>query len=822
MGDYRPSSDANARDRRGHIPPQASRRQPDLLEKIERKLPLLLCAAVLLLLVLPVLDPSLQLYDRDTARCEAPFKWELWKRLQAHQLPLWVTWTEAGTSLLGQMTPGLFHPTTLLYLLPFDFETLFKLQHLLALPVAALGFFLFARWSGAGRFGATGGALAYAGSGWVVSMAGSNLHYALGAAAVPFALHGLARFLETRRPLWLLAGAFALACPVLGGDPQSALFAGLAGAGLTLGFRARQTSLHANHWHTNLFPRVASFAVWGLCALLLSASAALPVSLRLSGLASAPGLGATRDAYSAPLWRLPGLAIPGAFDETLETTDAGQRSPYGELAKGRIDTPFSQGITLGAPLLLLGLFATRRKRGWLLGAGLVCVLASSGPALFVDGLLLRIFPPLSWFRYPEKWLAPATFLLAMAGALGATELFEAEGDKASTSRKGLLGAAGSVVAFAFAALLLSLFDGRALAFVTSAMRDRPVATAALFLSRLRSGLWIEAALLAALAGLLALRTRREGPFAAIFCAVLLGVSALANSQSLLYTMPIELLRGPVPIDAVLRARADLTNGPLRLDSASEEGEPLTAHNLRLGLALFRMNALASEDNAFRGVENVASYSSLQDAEYERLFREAPETLHRLFDVQFQLRASIGLGDAQRARDGWEAMPLGLSLRQWPSSPRAFLVGCAEALGPEAAIQRLSTAGLDPHHVAIARPEDQDALADLACAADATTRPARWTRPSPEQLEVDTESRAPALLVVAEHFDPGWSVSIDGANPVPALQLDRAALGAKIPAGKHHLVFRFFPRGLSAGLACSIGCALLLLLLELLRLRFRRA
>jgi len=48
------------------------------------------------------------------------------------ELPLWDPWTEAGTSILGQTTPGLFHPFTLLYLaLPFDLA--FKLNHLLPL-----------------------------------------------------------------------------------------------------------------------------------------------------------------------------------------------------------------------------------------------------------------------------------------------------------------------------------------------------------------------------------------------------------------------------------------------------------------------------------------------------------------------------------------------------------------------------------------------------------------------------------------------------------------------------------------------------------------
>jgi hypothetical protein len=786
--------------------------------RLERALPLLLIAGVLLVLVLPVLDPSLQLYDRDTARHTAPFKWEIWRRFALHQLPLWVTWTEGGSSILGQMTPGLFHPTALLYLLPLDFELLFKLEHLLALPLAALGMFLLARFSGARRFGAAGGALAYAGSGWVVSNVASNLQYALGAAAMPLALHGLGRFLETRRPLWLFWGSFALACPILGGEPQSALFAGLIGVAIAVGARADATDLHTNHWRTNLLHRVALIAIWGLAALALSAPAALPVALRLHGTSASPGRHAGRDYFQLPAWRLPGLLLPGAFDDTTETTKSGAYSPYADLAKTAPGQPFAQGIALGAPLFLLALFAPRRKRRWLLGASLICALAALGPLLFVDGVLLRIFPPFAWFRFPEKWLAPLTLLVSLAGALGLTELFESEGAR---SCKALPAAAGSAIGLAALALALQLFSARAEQIVTAAMNDHSAVTAELFVARLRSALWLEAGLLAVLAALLALADRPGiARLAPALCAAILGTSALADSQSLLYTMPLELLRAPAPVAALLRSRADLQTGPLRIDSRPEVSVVTGASDARTAVALWRMHALATEDNAFSGVENLDSNNALRDTDYQLLLVRAPELLRSLFDAQFQLQAGALLGPEQFAHEGWAWLPDGLAMRQRPSSPRAFLLACAESLEPLDGLTRMLSRGFDPHRVAIAGREDAALLGDLRCVrnGEQPLQIASWTRPSPEEIDVDAEARAPSLLLVSEHFDPGWSVSIDGEKRVPALHLDHAVLGAKLSAGKHHLVFRFFPRGLFGGLATALGCAILLLLLEL---RWRR-
>src|SRR4051812_21517541 len=73
-------------------------------------------------------DPRVQLYYRDTGRLYYPVKLYIAQHLRAGNLPLWDTMVESGVSLLGQVTPGLLHPATVLYLvLPFDVA--FKLNH---------------------------------------------------------------------------------------------------------------------------------------------------------------------------------------------------------------------------------------------------------------------------------------------------------------------------------------------------------------------------------------------------------------------------------------------------------------------------------------------------------------------------------------------------------------------------------------------------------------------------------------------------------------------------------------------------------------------
>ena len=106
-----------------------------------------------------------------------------------------------------------------------------------------------------------------------------------------------------------------------------------------------------------------------------------------------------------------------------------------------------------------------------------------------------------------------------------------------------------------------------------------------------------------------------------------------------------------------------------------------------------------------------------------------------------------------------------------------------------------------------RAPDADAARALDCALPTALGAVEMTRPSPEELELEAAPARAALLVLAEHFDPGWSVSLDGGEARPALQIDRAALGASVPAGRHRLRFRFFPRGLAAGLLLAAAVAL---------------
>ena len=164
-------------------------------DRLRRAAPCLLGLALLALFFAPTLDPAVQLYYRDTGRLYYPVKLFIAQQLRGGHLPFWDPMTECGVSLLGQVTPGLLHPATLLYL-AFPFDLAFKLNHLLGPLLGGIGAYRLARRLEASPWASLAGGIAYAGCGYLISVTGSNLPYSIGAGSVPIAVDAVIAFVE--------------------------------------------------------------------------------------------------------------------------------------------------------------------------------------------------------------------------------------------------------------------------------------------------------------------------------------------------------------------------------------------------------------------------------------------------------------------------------------------------------------------------------------------------------------------------------------------------------------------------------------------------
>jgi hypothetical protein len=89
---------------------------------------------------------------------------------------------------------------------------------------------------------------------------------------------------------------------------------------------------------------------------------------------------------------------------------------------------------------------------------------------------------------------------------------------------------------------------------------------------------------------------------------------------------------------------------------------------------------------------------------------------------------------------------------------------------------------------------------------ADTRSAKIASLRPGRMEIDTESTRGGVLAVHGTYYPGWIAEIDG-NLVPIMRANVLFRAIEVPAGKHHVVFRYAPfrfENLSNALQAAIG------------------
>jgi len=82
-----------------------------------------------------------------------------------------------------------------------------------------------------------------------------------------------------------------------------------------------------------------------------------------------------------------------------------------------------------------------------------------------------------------------------------------------------------------------------------------------------------------------------------------------------------------------------------------------------------------------------------------------------------------------------------------------------------------------------------------------------------QVELAPDLPVPAVVVLADSFDPDWHVTVDGQS-TPLLRANGIFRGVMVPAGRHQVVFRYQPRMVVRGALLSGGALLGCLLLTL--------
>jgi hypothetical protein len=168
---------------------------------------------------------------------------------------------------------------------------------------------------------------------------------------------------------------------------------------------------------------------------------------------------------------------------------------------------------------------------------------------------------------------------------------------------------------------------------------------------------------------------------------------------------------------------------------------------------------------------------------------------------------------------WRDLPLEAEGGGWQvrrrtgALPRAWLVGAVERLPQREAVARLPH--IDPRRVALVAEHAAPALP-----ANDDGEPvgqARLLALAPDDVRVAVSAARPALLVLADRFDAGWSVEVDGV-PRPLLRTDGLLRGVEVAAGAHEVRFHYRAAGAAGWWITAATAAFVVALALLLALR----
>ncbi len=717
-----------------------------------------------------LLSGSVPFY-RDQLVTNLPLRAYVQERLLGGELPQWFPFEGLGVPFIGQIVTQTFHPLTWV-LLPLTPVFAGLLGVLLAYGWALWGAYLLGRCFAVSREAALAGAVAFGFGGYALGQS-NNLVYLLSHATLPWVGVAASR-LSTRgrgRDVPMLAVTWALV--FLAGDAQGTLFAGALVFAIALVARPRPVS-----W--------LLITLGGLLALLLAAAELFPAlgvtgesARRLEGHGSSHG----------SLWALAPLRIPEFLFGGYLPDSVRFRLVKEWLGDDRTAV-WSTTLTFGATALL-PLVVGSRARAKTLWPLIALVLLSVWMALGDRGGLWRlasfVVPPLSLFRYPEKYLS-VTWVAAVPLIAVGVDVLRAQATQFS-SRLGV----GSAALLGLGAALASPSRVAAvLGWRSASLSADPEVVAAVTSAWSRGAVGAGCALGVGAAVLWASRKAVWAP--SLWGAVIFVELLFVNGEHLPLVSP-EAVQSPNAFAEAIRGTAD-GSGTGRVMNFESVQVPLGV-TLDTGEAWVRATrrSLGPSLASFEGVPSFRVNLPLVPWRMDAL-RSAviahPALLprfHVCFGTEAQSRRLV-------ARVLAEDPDTGLRLIRWPCRERAFLAETRPVADVAEATRSLDSAS---------EVTWWEGGAPIPVASGTVV----WLSARPEQLVLEVDTSAKAGLVVLDQYAPGWTARVDGA--VAAIfPVDVAARGVVIAPGRHRVEFQYQTPWLRAGLWVSGLAALFLI------------
>jgi len=671
------------------------------------------------------------------------------------------------------------------------------------------------------RVGHMGSVLA----GAIYMLAGPVLYHAhhtnivVGASLLPLLL-ALIELVVRRRSLWPLLGfAVASAALALGAQPQYTLYCALV-CGIYLAWRMHVAELSEGPGTTVRL--LAAFALAGALSLALAAVQLAPLA-ELVGLSSRSGQGFVQPIVTGGSpGNLLTLMLPHYFGSP------GLGSYWGGVGVG-LHSEYTLFVGTASLLLALtGAFACRKRGGlFFAGLGLFAFLFS----LDLSGGVYGVFSWLPIFRtsrFPQRFAFVTALCVGLLAGMGVDALVKSTDRR--RVRKAAFLSAGMVLVMAILALAVTdAYQGD----FRSLSRDQLAATTGLRSFQV-DVLWrhfretqpadilrLLGVVLAGTALLLSAATRAlpRRACALLLCVLAIGELAWAGREfaivtdPAIYTEPPALVREltKLPPGRIFRFRYGDRLGPdVRMgDFPFTQGAALQPE-----LYAGSLDKLPHNANMIWHVPSANGFSPLQTLALKTLLGQ-PENTNTLIEYSpsplwGMLNARYLLTPRQSIPCDWPRVTRadGISVFENPDvMPRVRLVHRTKLIAhPDQAIATLRDPGFD--HAREIVVHDRSALLPDGIEADPATESAQILSDTGDEIIVRAVVQAPAYLVLADQFYPGWQVEVDG-EPGDVLRVNYLLKGVRLAPGEHELRFVFRPASFRVGLTLTcLGLATL--------------
>jgi hypothetical protein len=136
-------------------------------------------------------------------------------------------------------------------------------------------------------------------------------------------------------------------------------------------------------------------------------------------------------------------------------------------------------------------------------------------------------------------------------------------------------------------------------------------------------------------------------------------------------------------------------------------------------------------------------------------------------------------------------------------PRAFAASSVVQATEWNAEDKVFSPAFDPHQAVVLEEAPPQGPSGAAA-----VRPVAIVSYTPDRVELAPELSSPAVVVLADSYDPDWRVTIDG-QPARLLRANARFRGVVVPAGAHRVVFSYQPPLVAysalISLATLVGC-----------------